>query len=130
MSGMSEMQSHGANVWMMEDVQTGGESVLMTRLESDKARMSWSTARTTRPVLNMMTMGREPPAAGSMNLRESRVMTRMMQTELFSLSRELSAGWVQNVANSREAAHNSGNTATFLSRVDLLSITRLTSMSM
>ena len=77
---------------MMDDVQTGGESDLMTRLESDKARMSWSTARTTRPVLNMMTMGSATPAAGNMNLRESKVMTRMMQTELLSLRRELSAG--------------------------------------
>ena len=124
----------------------GGVSDLITRLERDSASISCRTAKTTSPVLKVITRGSEPPADGSMNLmmimieilhyivrktylRERRVMTRMIQTELLSLSLAVSAGWVQKVANSREAAQRSGRTATFLSRIDLLSSMRLTSMS-
>ena len=66
---------------------------------------------------------------GDTDLRARRVTTRMVHTALFSFSLAVSAGWVQNVASSRLAAHSSGNTATFLSSVERRSITRLTSMS-
>ena len=122
MRGKSDRQSQGARVCTTDDASSGGESVLMTRLERESARMSCITASTTRPVLNMITRGRDPPADGSMNLknekklfysqmspfylltclyrsffvglylRASSVMTRMMQTELLSLSLDESAG--------------------------------------
>ena len=130
MSGMSEMQRKGAMVWMMETTMRGGVSDLVTRLDRARARTSWMTARTTRPVLKVMTSGSAPPAEGSIILSERRVITRRRQQELFSLSLAVSAGWVQKVARRREATQRRGNTATFLSSLDLRSITRLTSMSM
>ena len=56
---------------MMEDTQIGGVSDLITRLDSDRASMSCKTAKTTSPVLKVITSGREPPADGSMNLNKS-----------------------------------------------------------
>ena len=64
------------------------------------------------------------------DLSASSVITRMVQTALLSLSLALSAGWVQKVASSSAAAHSSGSTATFLSRVERRSITTVTSRSM
>ena len=46
----------------------GGVSDLITRLERDSASMSCRTAKTTSPVLKVITRGSEPPADGSMNL--------------------------------------------------------------
>ena len=57
MRGMSEMQRKGAMVCMMETTMTGGVSDLVTRLARARASTIWMTARTTRPVLKVMTRG-------------------------------------------------------------------------
>ena len=52
----------------MDDTQMGGVSDLITRLDRDSASMSCRTAKTTSPVLKVITRGSEPPADGNMNL--------------------------------------------------------------
>ena len=76
--GISERQRRGARVLTTEASTRGGVSVLITRLERLRARMSCSTASTTSPVLKVITRGRAPPADGSMNLRQTEILRHQM----------------------------------------------------